>query len=65
MQLGKVLKKWRVMSDLDLRTAAELMGLNSAATLIRIEQGREPSATNLMAIFRWLADKEHEEAKAG
>ncbi len=54
MRLGQVLKRWRLMSELDLRTAAKQMGIDGAATLLRIEQGRGPSAKTLGKIIAWL-----------
>ena len=53
MNLGTVLRKWRLMSELDLRSAAAEMNLD-AATLLRIEQGRMPSAETLRSILIWL-----------
>ena len=53
MRLGKVIRKWRLMSELDLRSAATEMSLD-AATLLRIEQGRMPSAETLRSILVWL-----------
>lgn len=53
MRLGTVLRKWRLMSELDLRSAAAEMELDHA-TLHRIEQGRMPSAESLRAILIWL-----------
>lgn len=53
MKLGIVLRKWRLMSELDLRSAAAEMNLD-AATLLRIEQGRMPSGETLRAILIFL-----------
>jgi transcriptional regulator with XRE-family HTH domain len=55
MKLGTVLRKWRLMSELDLRSAAAEMNLD-AATLMRIEQGRMPSGETLRSILRWLME---------
>ena len=55
MRLGTVLRKWRLMSELDLRSAAAEMNLD-AATLLRIEQGRMPSAETLRSILVWLME---------
>lgn len=41
------------MTETDLRTAAKSMGTD-AATLLRIEQGRAPSAKTLTRILFWL-----------
>jgi transcriptional regulator with XRE-family HTH domain len=57
MKLGDVLRKWRLMSELDLRTVAAEIGTD-ASTLIRIEQGRSPSAETLRNILIWLLYKE-------
>lgn len=53
MRLGSVLRKWRLMCELDLRTAGKQMGL-SAATLLRIEQGHDLSGVSLAKIINWL-----------
>ncbi len=52
--LGEVLKKWRLMKELNLRIAAKQMGIISASTLMRIEHGRDPSGKSLAAILNWL-----------
>ncbi len=52
--LGEVLRKWRTMKELDLRTAAKQMGIISASTLMRIEHGRDPSGKSLAMILNWL-----------
>lgn len=52
MRLGAVLRKWR----LDLRTAGKQMGI-SAATLLRIESGRDMDGQTFAKIFRWLMEK--------
>ena len=59
MKLGEVLRKWRLMSEIDLRTAASWMNTD-ASTLIRIEQGRSPSAETLRNILLWLLYKEND-----
>lgn len=48
------------MLELNLRTAAKQMGI-SAATLLRIEQGRGMDGRTLAKILAWLM----EEAKDG
>lgn len=55
MNLGTVLRKWRLMSELDLRSAAAEMNLDHA-TLHRIEQGRMPSGESLRSILMWLME---------
>lgn len=52
--LGVVLKKYRVMTEIDLRELAASFGI-SAATLLRIETGEAmPTGDTLMKIFNWL-----------
>ena len=51
--LGEVLKKWRLMKEMNLRTVAKQIGLGTA-TLMRIEHGRDPSGRSLAAILNWL-----------
>lgn len=53
MRLGTVLRKWRLMSELDLRSAAMEIGIDHA-TLMRVEQGRMPSAETLRSILFFL-----------
>lgn len=59
MRIGTVLRKWRLMSELDLRSAAAEIGLDHA-TLHRIEQGRMPSGESLRAILMWLMSNPRE-----
>lgn len=57
LRLGDVLRKWRVMSDLDQRSAAALIGI-SASTLCRIEKGDFiPEARTWMKIMDWLMEQ--------
>ena len=56
MKLGKVLRKWRVASEIDLRTIGKETGLD-ASTWLRIEQGKDPSAKTLRKILLWLLDE--------
>jgi len=53
MNLGRVLRRWRLMEELDLRTVAQQIGTN-ASTLLRIEQGKLPNTRTLRAILLWL-----------
>lgn len=53
LRLGDVLRKWRVMTELDLRTAAGQMGIG-AATLMRIEHGQSCDAETLLKVLNWL-----------
>jgi len=57
MRLGNVLRKWRHMSELDIRAAAKEIGIDPT-TLHRIEQGRMPSAESLRTIIIWLIGNE-------
>lgn len=53
MKLGDVLRKWRLMNELDLRSVGAEIGI-SAATLLRIEQGRAPDSITFMLVLNWL-----------
>ncbi len=55
MRLGMVLRKWRLMSELNLRTAGKAMHI-STATLQRIEQGKDMDAQTLAKVLRWLME---------
>lgn len=57
MRLGLVLRKWRYAHEMPLRDLAKQMG-TSAATLMRIEQGRGCDAATLMKVFNWLMEPE-------
>ena len=56
MRLGDVLRKWRLMNELDLRSVGKQIGV-SAATLLRIEQGHSPDANTFMLVLNWLMSK--------
>jgi cytoskeletal protein RodZ len=53
MTLGTVLRKWRLMSERDLRSVAKELKI-SPATLLRIEQGHVCDGTTLAKIINWL-----------
>lgn len=54
IRLGDVLKKWRLMSQLEQRGAAKQMGV-SASTLCRLEKGEvRPDADTFLKILSWL-----------
>jgi transcriptional regulator with XRE-family HTH domain len=57
VKLGKVLRKYRVISELTLRDVGKEIGIG-AATLMRIEQGRVPDGDTLAKILVWLFKKE-------
>ena len=59
MRLGVVLRKWRLMCEKDLRTAAKEIGLGSAATLMRFEQGYDPDFRTWIKLMRWLTEKDN------
>ena len=50
MKIGKVIRKWRLMQDLDLRSVGKEIGI-SAATLLRVEIGHDPSGVTLTKIL--------------
>jgi len=51
--LGDVLRKWRIMNERDLRGVAAEIGI-SAATLMRIEQGKDCDGQTLFTLLQWL-----------
>lgn len=57
MRLGKVLKKYRLMCELDLRTLAKEIG-TSAPTLMRLEMGHDPEYRTFKKILDWLSEEE-------
>lgn len=66
VKLGEVLRKWRLMCEYDLRYAGHQMGL-SAATLLRVEQGRDCDSRTLAKILAFLLSAPgtpHRETKA-
>ena len=48
-----MLKRWRVLGEMNLRTAAKMMG-TSAATLSRLERGENPDGKTLAKILQWV-----------
>jgi transcriptional regulator with XRE-family HTH domain len=52
-KLGAVLRCYRLLKELDLRTLGKEIGL-SAPTLMRIEQGRSVDAETLLKILNWM-----------
>jgi len=53
--LGEVLKRWRMVGDVDIRTLSGIIGI-SPATLSRIENGKDCDAKTLVKILRWLTE---------
>ena len=54
MNLGIVLRKYRLMMELDLRSLARDIGIG-ASTLMRIEHGYDPDFRTFKKIFDWLS----------
>lgn len=52
-RLGAVLRCYRLLNQLDLRTVGRQIGV-SAATLMRIEAGRATDADTLLKILNWM-----------
>lgn len=53
MRLGQIIKKWRIVNELDLRSVAREIGIG-AATLMRLEQGHVPDGNTLAKVLGWL-----------
>lgn len=52
MKLGKVIRTYRLMQELTLRELGKEIGIG-AATLMRLEQGRDPDGPTLAKIWTW------------
>lgn len=60
MRVGIVLKKWRLLSDLDLRQAAAQIGI-AHSTLGRLEEGKlPPHGDTVVKLLNWLFTEEPE-----
>ena len=57
MKLASVIRKWRLMSERDLRSLAKEIGV-SVATLSRFERGHDCDGKTLSKILTWLLAKE-------
>lgn len=62
MRLGEVIRKWRIMTERDLRSVGAEIGI-SAATLMRLEQGRDPDGKTLAKVWAWLTLERNGESK--
>lgn len=56
MKLGEVIRRWRKMSDIGIREAAQEIGV-SHGTLSRIERGEPMDGMTLVKILLWLFSK--------
>ena len=52
-RISEVIRGWRLHKELSLRAAARMMGIGTA-TLLRIEEGREPDLKTWLKIQNWL-----------
>lgn len=53
MKLGVVIRRYRVTNELTLREVGKEIGIG-AATLMRLEQGRDPDGQTLAKVLQWL-----------
>jgi transcriptional regulator with XRE-family HTH domain len=53
MKLGQVIRRYRVTGEVSLRDMGKDIGI-SAATLMRLEQGRDPDGATLTKVLIWL-----------
>ena len=54
MKLGIVMKKYRLMVELDLRSLSKEIGIG-ASTLMRLEMGHDPDYRTFKKILDWLS----------
>lgn len=53
MKLGTVIRRYRVTNELSLREVGKEIGIG-AATLMRLEQGRDPDGRTVAKVLAWL-----------
>jgi transcriptional regulator with XRE-family HTH domain len=53
MKLGQVIRRYRVTSELTLRDVGKEIGIG-AATLMRLEQGRDTDGRTIAKVLAWL-----------
>lgn len=53
MKLGTIIRRYRVTSELTLREVGKEIGIG-AATLMRLEQGREMDSSTMAKVLAWL-----------
>lgn len=53
-RLGGVLRDWRLMNRLTVREVCKVIGIKSASTLCRLENGKACDAETLARILSWL-----------
>lgn len=53
MKLGQVIRRYRITSELSLREVGKEIGIG-AATLMRLEQGRDPDGQTVVKVLAWL-----------
>lgn len=64
MRIGKVIKKWRLVSDISVRDAAQQIGI-APSTLVHIESGKmPPHSTTLISLWNWAIGQEPETTDA-
>lgn len=56
MRLGHVLRKYRLMMEISVRTMADNVGLN-ASTYSRLERGEAMDGDTLASVMRWLLER--------
>ncbi len=53
LNIGKLLRKWRLVNDLNLRVLSKEIGIGTA-TLMRIEHGQSCDQGTMMKLLNWL-----------
>lgn len=63
MKLGTVIRRYRVTNELTLREVGKEIGIG-AATLMRLEQGRDMDSRTMAKVLAWLfADENSHKTK--
>lgn len=57
MKMGIVIKKYRLMMELDLRTLAKEIGIG-ASTLMRLEHGYDLDYRTFKKVLDWMSIKQ-------
>lgn len=60
--IGEVLRKWRIMSDLSLKQVAEMVGVKYV-TIHNIESGGKMDSETQLKLIKWLFERNGDEKR--